>query len=91
VARRQELLAAAAARQIEQAARGEEATRVAEKAVNDWLRGRPLHQLLTDVRAIYPTAPSIDLAFDASSHDLKRAYMKVARAIHPDKVAPLYF
>jgi len=47
---------------------------------------RPFSELLADLPAALPFAPKLQLAPGASSAEVKKAYMKAARAIHPDKV-----
>jgi len=48
---------------------------------------RPLPDLLSDLQAALSFAPKIELAPDAPAAEVKKAYMKAARALHPDKVS----
>ncbi len=54
-----------------------------------WAADRPLAALLVDLHSIFPLAPRIELAPSAAEGDIRRAYMKAARSIHPDKVGGL--
>lgn len=85
VARRREEMDAAAAERDAISAQSEALKRQAEKKVADWVGTRSLSVLLGDLRTIYPHAPELPVP---EENEIKKAYMKAARTIHPDKVIP---
>lgn len=88
-ARRRADMEASASSKAAAAARDESVRRDAELKVAAWAAGRSLPALLADLPAVFPAAPSLEVAADAAGAELKKAYMKAARALHPDKTAGL--
>ncbi len=78
---------AAAAATATGAAREDAQKRDFEKRVAAWCGGRRLAVLLGDLQAIFPPAPAILVDPAAAGPELKKAYMRAARAVHPDKLA----
>lgn len=58
-----------------------------DRIVSTWARNKSIADLLRTIHEIAPTnVTSIELALDCSPSDIKRAYMKIVRLIHPDKL-----
>ena len=58
-----------------------------EKKVKRWSRGKSLIRLLTTMHTILPSrAPKLSLNLRSTADDVKIAYKKALRTVHPDKL-----
>ena len=56
--------------------------------VKKWAKGKSFIRLLTTIHAILPSrAPKLKLNLRSTASDIKLAYKKALRAVHPDKMA----
>jgi len=63
-------------------------SRSTAEAVKKWATGKGVHLLLNDLGNIFEGAPvpAAPLTAESSASEVKRAYMKAIRHVHPDKI-----
>ena len=60
----------------------------ADLQVRKWAQGKSFIRLLTTIHTILPSrAPKLKLTLRSTASDIKLAYKKALRAVHPDKMA----
>ncbi len=61
-----------------------------EAKVRSWAKEKGVHQMLNDLDDIFEGAPTPDLSkqlhVSSTASEMKRAYMKAIRFVHPDKI-----
>jgi hypothetical protein len=63
-------------------------TRTVYDQVKLWGHGRGVHSLLNELDKVFPGAPipATALTINSSASEMKKAYLKAIRCVHPDKI-----